>query len=157
MTCSVPFSRLTTRANPVFARLQHFLQSRIATYLVVIYGLGSVLGYGLHELWDCQHCHPSANIVSVDLGNYQDVYNFDTLSSNKSTNTDEQSPSPTTTYLASQEDCPICCFLSQAQTPVDLAPNTYLVEDVASEIPVSESIAPLYLPANHLARGPPLC
>ena len=140
----------------MFVRIRKFLESRLASYVVVIYGLGNVLGYGLHGLSDCQHCHHGRVSCSINLNSYEYRQNFD-LAFAQAFNAEQEPTADSPLLKAIEDDCAICAFLAQAQTPVQSHSGIGIVEDVTAEIPVSERIAPLFLPSEHLARGPPVC
>jgi len=141
----------------VLTRLQYFLQSQLATYVVVLYGLGSVLGYGLHEFWDCDHCRIDRVSTSYETVHTNINQNFDFSIEFALTTTDQQSHEHSLILLADPSECALCAFLALAQTPSQTTTLSVFSWDVTAETPVSERISPLFLPSEHLARGPPVC
>ena len=147
-------------------------QRLLAITILAVYGVGGVLGYGLHSLWHCNHCHQDACCAESKSGECSPKallkaaqgHNGCCHSCQAHSRSDcqthvagasQQPESTTARAIHSAEDCAICFFLAQAQSPVSEAPPLVLVAKVATECPASESIAPLFIPQDHLARGPP--
>ncbi|MCG8448502.1 MAG: hypothetical protein MI725_02845 [Pirellulales bacterium] len=128
----------------------------IALAVLTLYGTGGVLGYGLHKLWQCEHCHLDACCAADTHCHTHDgqcCSHGHTACCSPTTPVESE---PSSGALAnSHDDCPICAFLAQAQSPVYAVTFSTFAESVSSNIPVSEEIGPLFLPAGHLARGPP--
>lgn len=56
-----------------------------------------------------------------------------------------------------EQPCALCELLAQAQQPPFAIPTQTLVAAVVFAPPADEVLFPLYLPSEHLARGPPSC
>ena len=129
--------------------MNSFITRRFASaLLLVVYGTAAVLGYGLHALWHHDHDLGAAHSASG--------HSATTACSHRSSCSHHAKPAGPPKLHVEEEDCSICAFLAQAQTPVF---ELVVVETVASfefEVAVSESIPPLFIPTDHLARGPPL-
>ena len=139
----------------------------VAALLLVVYGTAGILGYGLHALWHhhheplaassgskCQakpassssHCCCCHHPAPPEDGPPQD-----------GPPQDGPPQDLDKTVQQVEEDCSICAFLAQAQTPVFRFTTLQTVAPVSNEVLICEVIAPLFIPADHLARGPPLC
>lgn len=68
-----------------------------------------------------------------------------------------QNEQPSDFLVATEHECAICSFLTQAQEVAAEADSAELVGAVSFGPPASEVLFPLYLPSEHLARGPPCC
>lgn len=126
-------------------------QRFIAAVLLLIYGSAGVLGYGLHDLWHVHHDH-GTQLACEDAGHGQSCSRVvvtaccgSHLASHKQAK-----------FSSIENDCTICEFLTQAQTPVFDFTLAEVVTELDTEIPASEQISPLFIPESHLARGPPL-
>ena len=123
----------------------------IAALLLVLYGSSGLLGYGLHSLWHQHHGFHACSGHGVGHSGCDGCHCHSFCVESVLVAQADQS------RLIVQEDCSICAFLAQAQTPQFRFAFAQYVSELGHELPVSESIAPLFIPANHLARGPPLC
>lgn len=86
-----------------------------------------------HTHGTCDHSHPSALVADQNVGDSFPV------------------------VAAAEHDCPICTFLAQAQEPIADSADSEIAEALPTGKPVSEVLFPLFLPSEHLARGPPCC
>lgn len=119
----------------------------VAGLLLAIYGSAGVLGYGLHSLWGCGHCHHEASLECAPLSGDCSVL----FSNHADKNPDHNQ------LLLAQEDCPICSFLLQAQSKFVLTTPNECVDSIPTIPPgeVSCYVAPLL--GTHSGRGPPTC
>jgi hypothetical protein len=120
--------------------------------LLVVYGSAGVLGYGLHALWHCDHCHEAATAEHCHgdgcdhhAGNVAEHCCHPHLGCETGKR-----------FAQLEEECSICAFLAQAQSehggelPVlctAISPAGPITSD-SSTLPPQVRL--------HLARGPPL-
>ena len=153
------------------ARSSYKLRRVITSVLLLFYGTVGVLGYGLHDLFHVHdagahvgeatiacaespccpghhHCHAERPTASHQHHTCNHLHRLvqQQLAERSGTAID-----------AIDHECSICNFLTQAQeVPLEVI-ATELVEAVSFGPPVSEVLFPLFLPSEHLARGPPSC
>ena len=136
--------------------MRFFRQSRrrrlLTALLLVAYGPAVVLGYGLHALWHCEHCHDTAE---ANHCHGDDCDHHASHAAERCCHS-HLSGEPGKQLASSEEECSICSFLAQAQS------------EPGGELPVfSTAVSPADPPASefsdlppvirlHLARGPPL-
>ena len=128
----------------------------LAALLLLVYGSAGIFGYGLHALW---HVHPGH-----DHGNHRQVAtsaeggHCHGHCCSHSTSHAHSTSHKTARFASVEGDCSICAVLAQAQTPPFEVTLVEFIAELGQEPAVSEEIAPLFVPADHLARGPPaLC
>ena len=130
----------------------------IALVVLAVYGVGGVLGYGLHKLWHCDHCHTSASSChSTDSCAVRDNTSDSSACECGCSSVGHDTSKDEKGFVRSHHNCPICAFLAQAQSPVFQVATTDYVEIVVCQIAANEQIGPLFLLSNHFARGPPQC
>ena len=140
----------------MLAHLNSNSRQILAALLLVTYGTAGVFGYGLHTLWHVHHHAPAQASSVADAGSCcgQCCSKIDTPTCCDSL---QLASHKDAAVRSVEDDCSICAFLAQAQTPLFSFEPTEFVTELGQEIPVSEDISPLYIPADHLARGPPVC
>lgn len=138
----------------MFARRKSLSRKFFATLLLLVYGSTGVLGYGLHSLWHLGHDH-GGQLADCEPGHCHD-HGHSRVSVTSCCGSSLGSHK-LARFSASDEDCSICDFLAQAQTPDFEFTLAQVISKLGSEIVFSEDISPLFIPADHLARGPPLC
>lgn len=166
----------------MFIGLHAFRLRRVtALILLATYGSVGVLGYGLHALWHVHHhgqhhshhsdlaqtgccsggcaCQHSTCAVAVTptvsvekVGVLAAIEACQQLRKNAA-----RQQTASFSELVLEGPCPICATLAQAQSGAATVTGGELVSSLHSEPPADEVLAPLYLPAEHLARGPPTC
>jgi hypothetical protein len=133
-----------------------FRQSRrrrlLTALLLVAYGPAVVLGYGLHALWDCEHCHDTAEVDHChgdDCDHHATHVAEHFCHSHLRCETGKR-------LAPSEEECSICSFLAQAQSEhADETPE--LCTTISPAAPLASECSDLPpLARLHLARGPPL-
>lgn len=107
----------------------------LTALLLVAYGSAGVLGYGLHALWHCDHCHVASH-GHDHAGNQQSEHSAH--------------------VLASVEECSVCAFLAQAQSEHRGESPFFSTAISPADPPASEFSELPPLVRLHLARGPPL-
>lgn len=125
--------------------------------LLAVYASAGVLGYGLHAVWDCEHhCH----VHSHDRGM---VHSHPHVHGHKCNHhhhhhgpvVADHSEDHAALQLVA-DDCPICSFLVQAQSPFVLEFTTVCV---GPSFPLLNPLGSAYvapLSSASSARGPPL-
>jgi hypothetical protein len=87
----------------------------VAGLLLLAYGSAGVLGYGLHKLWGCEHhCHEHAHAEGLAHSHSHDHGHNCHHHHEQAGHEESGEPSPT---LIATDDCAICQFLVQAQSP----------------------------------------
>lgn len=127
----------------------------VAGLLLLAYGSSGVLGYGLHELWGCgHHCHQHAHAEGLAHSHSHAHGHGCHHHHHEHANHEESGEQPPT--LIAADDCAICQFLVQAQSPSVVTFETVCLGDVTLiELPIDLSYhAPICGIA--LARAPPL-
>ena len=137
----------------------------LAVIVLAIYCVVSILGYGLHSLWDCKHHHQHGPHQTACCAGHGHLL-LDTIgcsdktvcqSDHHSAISHKDSLNCCPSIFADDSDCPICAFLAQVQTPIAAIVETAIVLCLPDEGPVHENITTLCMPRAHLARGPPWC
>lgn len=136
----------------------------VAGLLLAVYGSAGVLGYGLHSLWGCGHCHEGTCQHDSDSHSLASLSHFghdhQLFDRVPGTLAGVQSCCDLThqgELVLAEEDCPICAFLVQAQSQFVFQVASECV-DVVPTIPpaiVSSYVSPLL--GIHPGRGPPTC
>jgi ABC-type nickel/cobalt efflux system permease component RcnA len=128
----------------------------IAGLLLVAYGTVGVLGYGLHAIWDCgHHCHEHAHAVGIVHAHHDDH-------SHGCHHHHDRGPvivageADALGLLTAVDDCPICEFLVQAQSPFVLEIGAASVAPVSTIFRLLEHSHVALVERTHPARGPPL-
>ena len=132
---------------------KHCRNRWIAGLLLLAYGSAGVLGYGLHAVWDCGHDHGLAYAHSHEHHHHHAHghgchHHEAALAGSESDFHDS--------LAVAADDCPICEFLVQAQSPYVMEFATVSVGPVAAIATQGEIswVAPLL--GTPPARGPPL-
>jgi hypothetical protein len=88
----------------------------VAGLLLLAYGSAGVLGQGLHELWGCgHHCHEHAHAEGLAHSHSHDHgHGCHHHYHEQPTHETSRDPSP---VVMAADDCAICQFLAQAQSP----------------------------------------
>ena len=118
--------------------------------VLVLYGSGGVLGYGLHKFLDCEHCNSVS--CSHAVKSCHEAHHCCPCEHHQA----PRESDPVDNLVATHSDCLVCAFLAQAQSPCVEFSYCDCIEPIEESIPVSEEIGPLYLPHDHYARGPPI-
>lgn len=157
------------------AHSSYKLRRAIASVLLLFYGMVGVLGYGLHELFHVHHGHGHNGQATCCCSSSTCSPESDCCSGNDHCHASDETHSHAAcddshivvefrqteesgdSFQATEHDCAICSFLAQAQEVAAEADSAELVEAVSFGPPASEVRFPLYLPSEHLARGPPNC
>ncbi|QEG35209.1 hypothetical protein Pr1d_25030 [Bythopirellula goksoeyrii] len=130
----------------------------VAGLLLAVYGAAGVLGYGLHSLWGCGHCHDGVCHQSTDSSSFDSFVAHGNHRSPSYFGSNSQSDQEDQAQLVlAEEDCPICAFLVQAQSQFVFQVASDCV-DVVPTIPpamASSYVSPLL--GIHPGRGPPTC
>jgi hypothetical protein len=121
--------------------------------LLAVYGSAGVLGYGLHAVWECEHhCqeHVQATGTAHSLAHEHGPcchHKHDTLAADHD--------NEHATLALTSDDCPICEFLIQAQTPLAIEFTAACIGPAISVLAPFEGtyVAPLSPVSS--ARGPP--
>jgi len=123
-----------------------------AALLLAVYGTAGLLGYGLHSLWDCDHCLQSSQASSGHTSCHHHCEQPEHYGGTS------HSTGPENNEIAAAVDaCPICVFLVQAQSPHYSAVEVEYTGTTTEVVPhlTSWYVAPLL--GDHPARGPPCC
>jgi hypothetical protein len=124
----------------------------IASVLLLTYGSAGVLGNGLHELWGCgHHCHKHVHAEGL-VHSHQHTHSHGCHHEHAD---HEESNEPSRVLIAA-DDCAICHFLVQAQSPSVVTFETCCLGGVSLiEQPFDLSYCdPFYGTCS--ARAPPL-
>lgn len=135
----------------------------IAGLLLAVYGSAGVLGYGLHAVWECEiHCHEHAHDSGI-VHEHHHVHSHGCHHHHEGAGHHSDGPvvakgktNSGSSLIATCDDCPICEFLVQAQSPHLLMLTVESVSLVSTATALGETayVAPLL--GTHPARGPPL-
>jgi len=119
----------------------------VAGLLLAVYGSAGVLGYGLHSIWGCDHCH---HVAGLDFSPRAVAYGCDLL-------LEAPVEANSGKLVPAQEDCPICAFLVQSQSEFVVQSASECVDLIPTIPPaiVSSYVSPLL--GTHPGRGPPAC
>lgn len=120
--------------------------------LLAAYGSAGVFGYGLHAVWECEHhCHVHSHGDDVahvhHHGHGCHHHNHEPVVANR------DNPA---TFELTVDDCPICDFLVQAQTPIVLESTSACIGPTSPILILLDSSYVAPLTGGHSARGPPL-
>ena len=124
----------------------------LTALLLVAYGSAGVLGYGLHSLWHCEHCH---EVTTADHCHGDECDHHASHAAEHCCHS--HLSCETGKRLAHlEEECSICAFLAQAQSAHDGELPVLSTAVSPADPPASEfsDLPPLF--RLHLARGPPL-
>ncbi len=135
----------------------------VAGLLLAVYGSAGMLGYGLHAVWDCEHhCHEhdyahAGGIVHVHHHEHAHgccAHHHGHHEHGPVIAEDEKDLRGS--LIAACDDCPICEFLTQAQSQYVMEPAADTVVPVLALATLGDHsyVAPLL--GIHPARGPPL-
>lgn len=143
-----------------------YLHLALTSLVLLVYGSTGVFRYGLHTVLDCEHCTAESCCTNGKTAAEKESCQGCSCchvcpvspepSSHACTGHGHDTPQAPAEKLAAAEGyCPICAFLTQAQTqavePTDFLQVTY----VAGQPVPSETLAPeVFLYKPH-ARGPP--
>ena len=127
----------------------------IAGLLLAIYGAAGVLGYGLHSILGCGHCHEGA-CQSLAEAPSAIAFTDDRLEL-RSLEPAFHVPTDQRQLVLTQEDCPICAFLVQAQSQFVFHVASECVDVVPTIPPAIFSSYDSPLLGTHPGRGPPTC
>lgn len=101
----------------------------VAGLLLLAYGSAGVLGYGLHELWACgHHCHEHAHAEGL-VHSHNHSHGHGCHHHHEHTAHHEPDEQPLT--LVATDDCAICQFLVQAQSPHVVSFETICLGEVS--------------------------
>lgn len=129
----------------------------IVGLLLLAYGSAGVLGYGLHAVWDCGHDHGhSHQNVCAHSHSHEHHHHGHGCHHHQEPMLAAKVADANGSLSAAAEDCPICAFLVQAQSPIVLELATACVGPTATILSIGETSHPAPLLGAHLARGPPL-
>jgi hypothetical protein len=129
-----------------------------AGLLLVAYGSVGVLGYGLHAVWECDHhCHLHTQTDGVVHVHHHEHTHGCHHHHDHRPQIAQQEGKHNSAVNQAVDDCPICEFLVQAQTPFVMDLTTDCVGPTLSNLNRLDAsyIAPMR--STHPARGPPLC
>ncbi|TWU25947.1 hypothetical protein [Bythopirellula polymerisocia] len=130
----------------------------VALLLLAVYGCAGVLGYGLHSLWGCGHCHDGVCHQSADSSSFdgflahENHHSPSYLCSNSQSEQEDQ-----TQLVLAEEDCPICAFLVQAQSQFVFQVTSDCVDVIPTIPPALFASYNSPLLGTHPGRGPPAC
>jgi hypothetical protein len=130
-----------------------------AGLLLLAYGSAGVLGYGLHELWGCgHHCHAHVHadelVHSHSHGHGHGCHHHHHHEHHECTGHHESAEE--TPSLIATDDCAICQFLVQAQSPNVMTFETACLGDVLLIEPSFDSAYRDPFCGIASARAPPL-
>lgn len=143
-----------------------YLHLALTSLVLLVYGSTGVFRYGLHTVLDCEHCTSDSCCKKTSTAAQRQAcagcscchdcsITADPSSHSCSDHRHDPSTSLVEKLAAAEGYCPICAFLTQAQTqavePTDFLQVTY----VAGQPVASETLAPeIFIYTPH-ARGPP--
>ncbi len=130
--------------------------SLIAALLLAVYGAAGVLGYGLHSLWGCGHCHEGVCHLSPTTASLTG-FNTDNGRLHSSGSIARAERQHQAHVNPAQEDCPICAFLVQAQSQFVFQMESACVDVIPTIPPAIFYSYDSPLLGTHPGRGPPSC
>jgi hypothetical protein len=102
----------------------------VAGLLLLAYGSAGVLGYGLHELWGCgHHCHEHTHADGL-VHSHSHSHSHE-CHHHHHEHADHEESGEQPSRLAATDDCAICQFLVQAQSPIVVTFETACLGEVS--------------------------
>jgi hypothetical protein len=134
--------------------IRRFAYDRVSRSLAFValaaYSSIGLFGYGLHAVWNCEHCPHGAcdsHCQTVGEGHHATAH-----AGRHDDAPADEAPRLTT----ADDDCSICSFLAQAQTSAVAGPLVEGVEPLADAAHALELLVLASSSEAQLARGPPL-